>query len=130
MVIFLTYFILLWVVNAWHDADYYNGNDAHLSGWIFRILIVIGLFIFQKIKLKVRDIWDVVNIVVLSITICWITFDIAYNLFIGQVWYFKGTTSFLDSLFPNWLQFGLKALLLFYCIPVTVSFMNYLKEKR
>ena len=126
MLLFLTYLITLFTVNAWHDSDYYNKKDEHLSGWIFRVLIVIGFFIFQKIGLQIRDIWDIVNIIILSITTCWITFDIAYNLFIRQKWYFKGSKATLDKM-PNWLQFSLKVLLLFISIPIFVSFLNQLK---
>jgi len=127
MILFLTYLILLWVVNAWHDSDYYNKKDAHLSGALLSCLAVLGLFLFQFINLHIRDTWDVVNLSFVALTLRWVIFDITYNLLIGQKWYYKGSTAKLDKWLPNYVQFGLKVLFLFISIPIFVSFLNYLK---
>lgn len=126
MTLFLTYLVTLWIVNAWHDADFYNKKDAHFSGAALSVLIGVGFLMLNRIGLKIIDIWDLINLIIIIFTIRWVIFDISYNLFIGQKWYFKGTTSDLDKM-PNWLHFGLKILLIFISIPILMSFVNQIK---
>lgn len=143
MRLFLTYLILLWVVNAWHDSDYYNKKDAHLSGAFLAILIGLGFFMFQYIGLVIRDSWDVVNLIILTFTIRFVVFPMAYNKFIKprQSLFFIGTTAFMDGgykgenkvllFLSKWIrrsQVPIKIGLLFYCLPVVYAFMNYLNS--
>jgi hypothetical protein len=126
MTLITIYIILLWIANAWHDADYYKENNAHFSGAVFACLSVLGLFMFSLVGLVIRDFNDFINLVFLTLSLRWIVFDISYNIFISQKWYFTGTTSTIDIYLPNWVQFGLKLILLFFSVLIFASFFNYI----
>lgn len=118
MILFVLYIISLWFVNAWHDSDYYKGNDAHISGAFLACLIVVGLFI----PLPLINAWDYFNIAFVALSLRWIFFDVSYNILIGQKWYFTGSTAMLDKI-PNWVQFSIKILLLFLCVPIIACYL-------
>ena len=129
MILLITYLILFFIVNAWHDADYYNKYvrkkkvNEHISGTALRLMWGIGLIILQYIGLKIDDLWQLLNLVVLCFAVGWTTFDIAYNKFRKLPAFEKGDSAFLDKI-PNWLQFFLKVFLLFISIPIVISFIN------
>ena len=74
MILFFLYIISLWFVNAWHDSDYYNKVEQHLSGSIFACLSIIGWFIFPDV---VKDWIDILNIALVALSLRWIVFDIS-----------------------------------------------------
>lgn len=111
--------IALWAVNAWHDSDYYNKKDSHVSGAVFACMI-IALSIFSA-GLDLRGFNEIFNYIFLLLSLRWIVFDITYNLFIGQKWYYVGSTAFLDKYIPNFIQFAIKLTTLFFDILIIKS---------
>ena len=123
--LFILFIIALWVANAWHDSDYYNGRNEHTSGAVLACLAVLGLFMFELTGIKTSDFNDVINISFLLLSLRWIVFDISYNLFIGQKWYYKGTTSIIDRL-PTFIFWSGKIACLFFDSLIITSYINSL----
>lgn len=123
---FVLYLIILFSVNAWHDADYKNLKDAHLSGGIFVILIVIGFFMLSLIGFKFSlDEWDqMAYFTFVALTIRWNVFDIVYNRLTKQPWYYVGSTSTMDKLSKKAgiYAFYLKWICLFLAACMCLSF--------
>ena len=126
MIILLTYIISLWVINAWHDSDYYNKKDAHISGAFLAAFAIAGLFLLVIIGLTRIDFNDIINLSFLALMLRWIVFDISYNLFIGQRWYYVGQTALMDRVIPNWLQFSMKLACVFFDVLIVKSYINLL----
>lgn len=120
MATFFIYLVVLWVVNAWHDADYYNKVNTHISGAALACMIVLGLFLMP---IKNADYIDYINLVIVSLSFRWIVFDISYNLMIKQKWYYVGTTSKLDKWLGNW-SFIFKTFFIFLDFPIIYLYLK------
>ena len=109
--VLIVYILLYSVISAWFNEKIINKKDFHLSQAILRILTFAGIIYLSTCK--------IIDVFFL-LTVYWIVFDFALNLFRKLSLFYVGKTAKMDKFFGKYIYL-VKSLILIIIIYVKIS---------
>ena len=121
MIYFLSFILAYAIINAKVNQLVIDKKDWHQAQW-FKVAL-LGNAITAGSVWKFDTPSEYFNLLLVFITIYWIVFDLALNLFRGKKWYYVGVISKIDKYLTGW-SFYIKLILLFFTILITMYYFK------
>lgn len=93
--------IVFWVLFAFYNHAFIYPKQSrlrfHFWGGIVSVAFLVSIGLLSIIDLHCNDLWDVLALVVIGLSIRWNVFDPVFNLIGSNGAFTIGTTAFLDG---------------------------------
>ena len=93
------YILFYALISAYFNYEIITNHDWHFSQAFLRVFAFIGVLLIHVDF----DFWNVLLLLFQSLTIYWIIFDFALNLFRGKNLLYVGNSSFIDITLGKWI---------------------------
>lgn len=115
------YFTLLWVAWAYYNYKFISKKNFHNAGALCAALVIAGVILAcMGFFIEISDWNTLLWVGLMSLTLRWVVFDLALNLFRKREWWYYGTIlsqnrSWIDKTLGGW-QIPIKIILLFWVV--------------